>query len=419
VQQVFNLLRGLARQYHGAIPHITSRVPLPTFLQARSFLMLEEHRADQSTRQQAAHALMAARSPPPPTYGSGNESGSSSNSNRNRRGKNKGKDKEKGKAPASSPPASPAPPAPAARTTAHPAPAPGANSWTGLVQAWPVNWRVPGAGVLGPRPGIPPQHALMAAPPQATMAPYGYGYPYIYGSPGAGPSSPPAPQYGSPGASSSTAPAPQPWDMGPLHAALHGSATPPAPPPNSTSDWYLDTGASSHMSSGSGNLTSIRPSHSRSQIVVGNGAFLPITHTGTGSLITTTSPLKLRNVLLSPSLVKNLLSVRQLTRDNHVSVEFDASGFSVKDIRTRAVILRCDSDGDLYPVSGGSTAAPRPHFAGVASAKLWHQRLGHPSSVLHSSLSEFQFSKSSSHTCHACRLGKNVRLPFVSSTSSS
>lgn len=53
-----------------------------------------------------------------------------------------------------------------------PAPAPGANSWTGLVQAWPVPWRAPGSGVLGPRPDTPPQQAMYAAPsaPTATAA---------------------------------------------------------------------------------------------------------------------------------------------------------------------------------------------------------------------------------------------------------
>ncbi|KAE8786996.1 hypothetical protein D1007_39054 [Hordeum vulgare] len=63
-QQLFNKLRGLGRQYHGAIPHITSRTPLPTFLQARSFLLLEEHHAEQAARQHTAHALVATRSPP-------------------------------------------------------------------------------------------------------------------------------------------------------------------------------------------------------------------------------------------------------------------------------------------------------------------------------------------------------------------
>lgn len=185
---------------------------------------------------------------------------------------------------------------------------------------------------------------------------------------------------------------------------------------------YLDTGASAHMFNNPGNLRSIHPTSSSSQIVVGNGNLLPITHTGTGSIITSTSPIELRNVLLSPSLIKNLLSVRQLTRENPVSVEFDSFGFSIKDIRTGTAILRCDSDGDLYHVSTGSPHASRRPFVGVASVDLWHQRLGHPAQAalrsLHSSFS-FECSKSSPHTCHACRVGKNVRLPFEPSASRS
>jgi hypothetical protein len=103
-QQVFNLLRGLGRQFHASIPHITSRVPLPTFLQARSFLLLEEHRAEQSARQHATHALMAGRAPAPLLV-YGNDGGSSSSGGRNRgRNKNKGK----GKAPADAPAPPPA-----------------------------------------------------------------------------------------------------------------------------------------------------------------------------------------------------------------------------------------------------------------------------------------------------------------------
>jgi hypothetical protein len=70
-QQVFNLLRGLNRQYHSTIPHITSQVPLPLFLQVRSFLLLEEHRAEQSARQQSVQALVVGRgssSTPPGTH---------------------------------------------------------------------------------------------------------------------------------------------------------------------------------------------------------------------------------------------------------------------------------------------------------------------------------------------------------------
>ncbi|GJY41124.1 ribonuclease H-like domain-containing protein, partial [Tanacetum coccineum] len=62
------------------------------------------------------------------------------------------------------------------------------------------------------------------------------------------------------------------------------------------------------------------------------------------------------------------------------------------DFMTRRVLLRCDSTGDLYPVTAPS---PIPH-AFLVSQHTWHQRLGHPGVK--------------------CCLGKHVRLPFVSSS---
>ncbi|XP_074265513.1 uncharacterized protein LOC141587950 [Silene latifolia] len=44
-------------------------------------------------------------------------------------------------------------------------------------------------------------------------------------------------------------------------------------------------------------------------------------------------------------------AVRQFTKDNNVSVEFDPFSFSVKDLQNGTTILRSDSTGELYPVS--------------------------------------------------------------------
>jgi hypothetical protein len=104
-------------------------------------------------------------------------------------------------------------------------------------------------------------------------------------------------------------------------------------------------------------LATARPSTS-SRIVVGNGSALPVTHTGHHNILTTSTPLSLRNVLVSPKLVKNLISVKALTRDNPVNVEFDNLGFFVKERQTKTVILRCDDGGDLYPVTAPTTTSP-------------------------------------------------------------
>jgi hypothetical protein len=72
------------------------------------------------------------------------------------------------------------------------------------------------------------------------------------------------------------------------------------------------------------------PTPFHSFVTVGNCARLTVTHTNTATIPTSSSPLLLHNVLVTPSIVKNLVSIRQLARDNNVSIEFDAIGFSVR-----------------------------------------------------------------------------------------
>jgi hypothetical protein len=202
-----------------------------------------------------------------------------------------------------------------------------------------------------------------------------------------------------------------PWDQPTLAAAFNTmTLTPPQ------GEWYMDSGATAHMASTSGILTHYQlPSSSTpSSIIVGDGTSLPIVSTGS----TNVGPLHLNNVLVSPSIIKNLVSVRQFTIDNNCSVEFDPAGFSVKDLSTRSVIARCNSSGDLYPLF----ATPPQALLTSASSQLWHRRLGH---IGHDALRHLTSSSSiscnkgptASDICHACQLGRHVRLPFSVSQS--
>jgi hypothetical protein len=74
---------------------------------------------------------------------------------------------------------------------------------------------------------------------------------------------------------------------------------------------------------------------------------IPVTATGSTEL---PHSLRLNNILVSPQIIKNLISVHQFTTDNNCSVEFDPVGCSVKDLNSRNVITRCNSSGPLYPM---------------------------------------------------------------------
>jgi hypothetical protein len=78
--------------------------------------------------------------------------------------------------------------------------------------------------------------------------------------------------------------------------------------------------------------------------------------------------------------IKNLISVRALTRDNYASVTFGPFGFSIKDFRTGTILLRCDSTCELYPLRSSSNKAfaSSQSFLASHSIELWHARLSHP-----------------------------------------
>jgi hypothetical protein len=142
--------------------------------------------------------------------------------------------------------------------------------------------------------------------------------------------------------SSSSSPA---WDNAGLIATLNNLYQ--------QGGWVMDSGATSHMTNDEGNIFFSAPLSRPHVVTVGNGTSVPISSSGHTSF---QSPFghvfHLKHVLLVSRLVRKLLSIRQFTRDNFCSVEFDARGFSVKDLKTRRVILCCNSEGDLYTFSG-------------------------------------------------------------------
>jgi hypothetical protein len=96
-------------------------------------------------------------------------------------------------------------------------------------------------------------------------------------------------------------------------------------------------------------------------------------------------------------------------------MEFDPYGVSVKDLHTRETLLRCNSEGDLYPLyTPASTSVPSNGVAlPITSPEIWHQSLGHPSI----SSNNFLCCNKISGICNACQLGKHIILPFSNSTS--
>jgi hypothetical protein len=165
---------------------------------------------------------------------------------------------------------------------------------------------------------------------------------------------------------------------------------PPAPMANHTSiqqsphsNWLVDSAASHHVTTDLNALSMPQDYAGSDDIVIGDGTGLEITHTGSTTLPTPSTPFTLSNVLCVPSMQNNLISVSKFCKTNKVSVEFFPAFFVVKDLRTGAPRLRGQNKNDVYewPNTVG-LAAPSP-IANVsikAFFRDWHNRLGHPSS---------------------------------------
>lgn len=365
---VLQLISGLPEAYRSVATLIRQSNPLPAFYQARSMLTLEEAGMAKMTSS-GSHTVLHTTQQQPPTDTSQQNIRRSGNRSRPRGNQGRGGGRGNRSAPRSG------------ASNASP-------SWSS--PPWQQQQQ------------YPPWQQWGWAPPPWTMPPCPY--PTSQWTRPTGPPKQPGILGQRPQAYTATT-SQTPTDIA---AAMHTMSLQSPEDP-----WNMDTGASTHTSASQGNLSSYFPlSNSNQKIVVGNGHGIPIHGTGHTHIATPYKPLHLNNVLHAPNIIKNLISVRRLTTDNNVSVSFDPFGFTVSDFQTGMPLMRCNSLGDLYPVTTS------PSFVGLTSS-LWHGRLGHPGAHVFNSLRNNKFiccePFNPSVICDSCVLGKQVKLPFLNS----
>ena len=394
---VLNVLRGLSDRYAYFQTWITRQRPFPTFRQVLDDLAMEELTqrlqpkstsvSGSSSSSTALTATPPRPAPPPPSsllgpLPPGPSRGVGGHGGRRHRGKGRGA----GRGGNTTPPTPRGAPWPSFH-----------NPWSGRISMWSFQTtggepRPPAAMLASAPPGFPlatSWAAVLSAYSASTWAP------------------PPGTSLGPTG-----------WDQAALANSFSTMAlTPPVGP-----EWVADSGATYHTTPNPGILSSVHPPSSSlpSSIMVANGSCLPITFVGAAC---PHGSFRLPGVLVAPSMVHNLLSIRHFT--NSCSVEFDSSGLTVKDLASRRPLHRCDSTGPLYTLRFLASASPSSSvlsvaFATTTSSTTWYRRLGHPGRD-----ALMQLSRSSDirctrphdeHLCHACQLGRHVHLPFHSSS---
>ncbi|KAH9793888.1 hypothetical protein KPL71_004697 [Citrus sinensis] len=110
--------------------------------------------------------------------------------------------------------------------------------------------------------------------------------------------------------------------------------------------WYLDSGATHHLTNDMANMHVSNEFRGNDKLIISDGKGLSITHVGNANFKVQSSKtqsastcIALKDILLVPSITKNLISVSKLTTDNDLSIEFLGSVCFVKDILKGNILL--------------------------------------------------------------------------------
>nr|AAK55460.1 putative gag-pol polyprotein [Oryza sativa Japonica Group]AAP54977.1 retrotransposon protein, putative, Ty1-copia subclass [Oryza sativa Japonica Group] len=115
-------------------------------------------------------------------------------------------------------------------------------------------------------------------------------------------------------------------------------------------NWYVDTGATDHITGQLDKLTTKERYKGTDQIHTASGEGMSIKHVGHAIVPTPSRPLHLKNVLHVPEAAKNLVSVHKLVADNYAFLEIHGKYFLIKDKATRRTILEGPCRRGLYPL---------------------------------------------------------------------
>lgn len=195
---------------------------------------------------------------------------------------------------------------------------------------------------------------------------------------------------------------------------------------NNSSEWYIDSGATMHMTRHQ-NLLQNENSPPIKQIKVANNKTLSVSSSGNVTLNTLngenrSNVILFTNVLYVPELAVNLISVHQIT-ENGGQVKFDSKGCTILN-RQNVIVATATKVNNMYRLNMNTDNA---YMSDVKRDDifLWHQRMGHLNLDTLKKLKEnsegFTLSDKQVNniTCITCKEGKQTRMPFKSQGSHS
>ncbi|KAL5713883.1 Beta-galactosidase 8 [Ranunculus cassubicifolius] len=188
-----------------------------------------------------------------------------------------------------------------------------------------------------------------------------------------------------------------------------------------SAQWYIDSGATNHITSDMNNLHMSENYYGPDKISVGDGQQLPIYNSGMSVFSTPNSDFLFKKILHVPQISHNLLSVHQLCTDNNCLLTFSSDGLLIKDKTSGQILFQGPHEDGLYPITLSSHNSLKALLGIKTTPSIWHQRLGHPSSsvfnkVFHQHNLPISSKLSNVDFCSFCQEGKCSKLPFIRSS---
>lgn len=185
-------------------------------------------------------------------------------------------------------------------------------------------------------------------------------------------------------------------------------------------DWYIDSGASVHLTARKDWLENLHHKPEISEIMIANKATIPVFFAGETNITTTVGSqkhnIKVQEVLFVPELTTNLLSVSQIIKNGN-SVRFDESCCRIYN-KQNILIAVADLVENVYRLNIEKSGKCLLATSAVTDI-VWHRRFGHlnysdlklmKDGAVEGMNSKGDFGNKS--VCQVCCEGKQSRLPF-------
>ncbi|CAL9004078.1 unnamed protein product [Prunus brigantina] len=143
-------------------------------------------------------------------------------------------------------------------------------------------------------------------------------------------------------------------------------------------EWYIDSGCSNHMTSSRADLLVDIDRRVKAKVQVGTGALVEVAGKGTLVIETMKGKRYIKEVMLVPSLVENLLSVGQMTEHGYFLLFGDSKVDIFDDRSLRNLVVSVKQKGNrCFPLIFSINKELALKTKVQECAHIWHKRFGH------------------------------------------